>query len=150
MRYGRFLLAGWYLLVSTNLPVFVLDQFVHLTKTVASLDFPCAKHPCGCKTAEQCRLHCCCHPQFRQQTALTAICHLEHKPPMTVRVSYLSALRCTGHHPSDSSPTTQRLDPHLPVAASLVMVAAVSRRYPISEPSVRVSIFASAPDKVPI
>ena len=149
MRYGRLLIALWYLLTSTNLVYAGLDWLVPQTETVASADFPCAHHDCGCKTAEQRRLHCCCHPQVRQPSASKTTCHLAHESPKTVRVSYVSEARCKGHH-DPAQPSLHKLDPHLPLNASPLLAQAVAHSHPVCDPTVRLGIFADPPDKIPI
>lgn len=149
MRYGRLLIALWYLLTSTNLVYAGLDWLLPQTKIVASADFPCAHHDCGCKTAEQCRLHCCCHPQVRQQAASGAMCHLAHESPKTVRVSYLSEARCKGH-PDPAQLSLHKLDPHLPLTPAPVLVCALPPT-PLSDtPQHPRSVCRTPSDKIPI
>ena len=150
MRITRWILAGWYLLASTNLPAFALEQLIPQTKTVASADFPCAHHDCGCRTAEQCRLRCCCHPTRRQPLPSHALCRLPHESrPQIVHVSYWSEAQCKGH--SDRNHLlSQRLDPHLPVTATVSMVAEIPETHALSEqPPIR-QAFRALPDKIPI
>ena len=125
-RLGRLGLAAWYALLSTNL-LAGRELIAPLTKRVASIDVPRAHHDCGCKTAEQCRLHCCCHPQITPRSRPTSLCHLPHTQPMTVRVSYWSEARCRGHDRNNPL-LTQKLDPHLPVTERLVRIVERPRR----------------------
>jgi len=153
MRFSRLFLAFWYLLASTNVPAFALDQLIPQTKTIASADFPCAHHDCGCKTAEQCRRHCCCHPKREQKPVSGPSCHLKQEKsaePVTVRVSMLSAARCSGHVPEAGNFSFQKLAPHLPpaaVSAIRPLDASTLLPYPLAEPP---SALAEAPEKIPI
>jgi hypothetical protein len=149
MRYGRLVLALWYLLSSTNLVSAGLDWLIPQTKTIASADFPCAHHDCGCKTAEQCRHNCCCHPQVRHQAANKAMCHLAQESPKTIRVSYLSEARCRGHH-DPTQPSVHKLDPHLPLTRSMLLASATVRRHPVRSDTTQLGVFADPPDKIPI
>jgi hypothetical protein len=148
-RSSLLLIAGWYLLASNNLVYVGLDWLAPQTKTIASADFPCAHHDCGCKTAEQCRLHCCCHPQVRQPSASGAMCHLAQESPKTVRVSYLSEAQCRGHH-DPAQPSLHKLDPHLPLTAAPLLARAVAHSLSVCRTTVRLGIFADPPDKIPI
>ena len=149
MRYSRLLLAFWYCFASTNLVYAALDWLAPKTKTVVSADFPCAHHTCGCKTAEQCRLHCCCHPQVRQPSASGAMCHLAQESPKTVRISYLSEARCRGHH-DPAQPSLHKLDPHLPLTSSALLARGTARPHPIRHDTIRLGVFADPPDTIPI
>lgn len=149
MRCSRLLLAGWYLLVSTSLPAVIVDHVVPLTKQVALLDFPCAHHDCGCKTAEQCRLRCCCHLTPPAKAQAGTQCALRHEAPGTVRVSYLSEVRCKGL-PDPGHPSLGKLDPHLPPAASNRLVAVAARPHPVQKHIVSRFVFVDPPDKIPI
>jgi hypothetical protein len=148
-RIGWLVLAGWYTLASTGLVYEALDVIAPQTKTVAAADFLCAHHDCGCKTAEQCRLHCCCHPQVRHQATNGAICHLAHESPKTVRISYLAEARCKGH-PDPTQPSSHKLDPHLPLTRAMLLASATVRRHPVRSDTTRLSVFATPPDKIPI
>ena len=150
MRVVRCVLAGWYLLASTNLPAFALDQCIPQTKTIASADFPCAHHDCGCKTAEQCRLRCCCHPKPSVQQPVQQLCHLPHHQPRTIRISYLSALDCEGGQTHPEALAAHKMDPHLPPSILTTWVSALARWETDQSEDLLTSPFLEAPDKVPI
>jgi len=153
MRINRCVLAVWYLLASANLPAFALDQLVPQTKTIAAADFPCAHHDCGCKTAEQCRLHCCCHPKREQKAVSGASCHLKQEQlaePVTVRVSALSAARCAGHLPESGTLSAQKLAPHLSPETVLAVTPPQASALLLHEPQEPTSATTQVPDKVPI
>lgn len=155
-QFGKVALALWYLLASTNLVFVVLDHIIPATKQVASVDFPCAHHDCGCKTAEQCRLQCCCFPKRDPQQEL---CHLparhEATPaatqePVTIKISYLSVAQCAGHGPQTGLPGAQKLQPHLPVRQYVASVQERPVQLPLPVPLVVASVVLDPPDKIPI
>lgn len=143
--------AVWCGLVSTNVVAVGVDLAVPLTKRVASLDFPCASHACGCRTVEQCRRHCCCHPPARRTSATGTMCHLAQESPRaeTVRVSALVAARCQGH-PDPAQPSLHRLDPHLPLTNTTLPARAVAGRHVTPQEINRVAVRSDPPDKIPI
>jgi hypothetical protein len=149
MHVIRLIVALWYGLVST--PAAAVERLIAPTKVVASADFPCARHDCGCRSAEQCRLHCCCRLKSTSRLPTGVACHLprqEHEP-REVRVSYRSALDCSGNA-TDSAMLAHSLGPHLPVRR--VIATATMPAVPLS---FRESRHPSAttvepPDKIPI
>ena len=149
MRYGRRVIAVWYLLASTNLVVAGAEWLRPQRTAMASEDFPCAHHACGCKTAEHCRLHCCCHPPTRRQAAPSSTCSLAYESPKTVRVNALLAARCQGH-PDPAQPSLHRLDPHLPLARSTLLVRAVEGCFFVHQQIDHLAVRSDPPDKVPI
>lgn len=149
MRYERLVIAAWYLLASTNLVVAGAGWLRPQRATMASEEFPCAHHACGCRTAEQCRLYCCCHPPTRRQTAPLSTCSLTHESPKPLRVNALLAARCQGH-PDPVQPSLHRLDPHLPVARSTLLARAVEGRLFVDQPIDHFAVRSDPPDKVPI
>lgn len=154
-RISRLSVMLWYLLASTNLIFIVLDQVAPATKEVASFDFPCAHHDCGCKSAEQCRIHCCC--QMKRQTE-DSLCHLPTKRSVKhqeaeqigrVRISYLSVAQCAGH--SQTTVTgVQKLQPHLPITHNVTCARESSSRFPTTDPALFPHLFRNLPDKIPI
>ncbi len=157
LRISRLALALGYLLASTNLPAFALDRLLPQTKTIASADFPCAHHGCGCKTAEQCRLHCCCHPT-RQPRGMCRLHEQRHGPaehaadrqPTTVKVSLLFVAQCAGHSPASGVLGDQKLEPHLPMASVMIAAAESPRRLAWSASTMDRAAFRDPPDKVPL
>jgi hypothetical protein len=156
-RISKLALAFWYVLAFTNLPAFALDQLIPQTKTIASANFPCAHHSCGCKTAEQCRLHCCCFPK-RQPHGMCRLHEQRHGPaehaagrqPATVKVSLLSVAQCTGHSPASGALGGQKLEPHLPMASVMIAAAESPRRLAWDVSTVSSAVFRDPPDKVPL
>lgn len=148
MPYGRVALSILYLAASTNLVALTLDSVAPRTKVIASPDFPCASHDCGCRTAKQCRLRCCCHPKMPQQRE-GALCHLQHTKPLTVHVSHWSEARCRGHHHGDPR-SPQKLDAHLPLPNPSRVACAISWKPLVSRGTAPHRVFLDPPDKVPI
>ena len=147
---GGLILAGWYLLVSTNMAFGLFDWIAPLTKTVTTLDFPCARHDCGCKTAEQCGASCCCFPQTTKPSSNP--CHRDHHEPVgpvTVKTTYLSTANCSGQYPGDSSVGGHALDVHILAAASSVMPPETERAL-LFEHIESPSVLVDPPDKIPI
>jgi len=150
MRIVRCVFAAWYLLASTNLPAFALDQLLPQTKTLVAADFPCAHHDCGCKTAEQCRLRCCCHPKPTVKSPSGQSCHLPHQAPRTVRVSYLSTRYCETDQTQPDALTLHKLEPHLPVRPYVALGQESLSQLRLTGPLVVASVFLDPPDKIPI
>ena len=147
VRTLSFVIAVWYGIAGSNVAYPILDRIASQgIKTVAA-DFPCARHACGCRTAEQCRLHCCCRdmpgaqPRAISQSA---------RPLGTIRIRYLAALACSGGGQSPHAVSLQRFEPNLP-GASLTRLASVPLYRATLDPSLpTASAFRDAPDKVPI
>jgi len=99
-------------------------------------DFPCAHHRCGCKSAEDCRTHCCCLSR-RSGPKRTMVCPLdrEHAHARPNAVSYFAAMRCAGHAPAAQLPGSVTLDPHLPQLVDHQSTALTLRDAPRASPA---------------
>lgn len=143
--------AIWYGLSSTQVVYAVVDSVLPATKTIVSADVPCAHHDCGCQTAEQCRTQCCCFPKVH--VARVCVLHKEshvHKEPVTVKVSYLSALRCRGHGHETASSTVSKLGPHLPPSALMPIAFEAPSTHLIVRETGLPRVFQDPPEKIPI
>lgn len=148
---GVVCLTLWYFGVSTNVIYSVFDSIIPQVKTVASLDFPCASHNCGCQTAEKCRSHCCCFP-VAAQSVVESHCKAEPKQenPITIKVSSFSAAHCDGQSAEDQSLAGQGVAPHLlssPISIAMHLKPANGFLVNDLTPA---SVYAGLPDKVPI
>jgi hypothetical protein len=144
------LLTICYAGVATNFAFFALDWVAPMTKTVFRPDFPCAGHDCGCKTAEQCQTQCCCFPKVAQKPACPSCTSHESDGPITVRVTYLSAARCSGQISGDDHTGMKKIDWHLPPVASLTIPQQIPEKVAFPEDDIPLDVFAVPPDKVPI
>ncbi len=158
MRVEACLLAAAYLLASASPVVGALESVAPRTKLVRVADFPCAHHGCGCETAEQCRLRCCCHPPAARQPATPPMAgwgsprprhRLAHEPHETVPVSALSEARCQGHR-DEASPSAWKLAPHLPPGASSLRACISVRRATFAQARGVPVVFPDPPDTIPI
>ncbi len=166
-RCGRIVLALCYFFASTDVAWATLDRVAPLTKTIVEPDFPCARHDCGCRTAEQCLAHCCCEP--KPQLSSHCASHTESdssasakdepdesadavldQRASTVRVSWLAAAACAGHAPGRAASDTRSLDPHLLSAAAVLKLPRSSGSLVPSCSSAPASPSGNPGDKVPI
>jgi hypothetical protein len=120
------LLAVWYLL--TSLPAESLAM-------AAQIDFPCAHHSCGCKSAQQCLLRCCCFPKTgKHRTAAES--------------AWSIALCGTGAQPDATG--ASGLGPHLPLPVLLAhAVEAAARMHPPAR-AAQSFLYVRCLEKIPI
>lgn len=52
-------------------------------------EFPCKDHACGCKSAADCKAHCCCSPQGNQSTSQYGV-----KKQKNSLQAFISSLKC--------------------------------------------------------
>jgi len=133
-------LAAVYLVVAVEAPVWAQAQ--SQAAPAAAEDYPCAQHRCGCRTREQCLLHCCCKGKHGSAVNASA-----QKP---ARASFLAALACQGKQPEAALTAARILGPHLPPAAveSSLPPAPV---FDASAGAVSLDSFsADPPEKVPL
>ncbi len=151
MRAMRLLLAAWYLAAATGAVPVLLDGLMPQTKVMAGADFPCARYACGRRTAEQCRLHCCCVPK-RAAAGTYALAHAAHTDalPRAVPVMRLVAAQCSGHTSDGAIAGSDRLIPHLPVAVWLAPSSLTVRRFSPERPAAHDLVFADPPETVPL
>jgi len=169
LRCAHAALALCYCFASTDAAWATLDRVAPLTKTIIEPDFPCARHNCGCRTAEQCLAHCCCEPEPKPQLSGHCASHAEsvattaskqessalisdamEQRPLTVRVSWLAAAECAGHASDRAMSGARSLDPHLLLAAAVPMLPRSSESLVPSCSSAPASPSSSPVDKVPI
>lgn len=62
-----------------------------ITSNVSSKsgEFPCKGHECGCKSASDCRTHCCCSTQENYAKS-----HHDAKKQKDIFQSFISSLKC--------------------------------------------------------
>ncbi len=151
IRFRYLIIAVWYALSATPAPVVSFDLIAPRTKLVAQADFPCAHHDCACRTAEQCRLRCCCFPET-QRTPRQAASHLEDQQtqPIEVRISALSEAHCRGDGQETGYTLTSRLLPHLPLAEPDHIDSEPAVNLAFCFAASRVYVSLDPPDKVPI
>lgn len=150
VRFSTLMFAICYLVVFTDVVFIALDKITPQTKTVTDTSFPCAYHDCNCKTAEQCRTHCCCFPKSPKPT----VCsfhqkHHEQNVGVTIAVSYLSAAKCVGNFPDDSI-INKNIDQYIPSDVSSMKPLHAIGIFPIFEETIPTSVFKDHPDKIPI
>jgi len=133
------LMAGWYLCSAFGAVWDVVEVVKPRMKAVASADFPCAHHGCGCGTAEQCRLHCCCAPRTHA-----------YAKPAAVRVTRLAVAQCAGHPDTSEVTNVPRLDPHLPVPTATSCANQFVRSPARVTPTPLQRLAADPPEKVPL
>ncbi len=142
MRWLTGFLAVVYLVVAVEVPVWAQAQ-IQSAPQAAAEDYPCAKHrSCGCRTREQCLLHCCCKGQHGS--------HVKASAQQPSRVSFLAALACQGKQPEAALTVGRILGPHLPpsAAGSYSPPASV---FDASGDSISLDSFpADPPEKVPL
>lgn len=58
----KYFLVVWLAILATGLNAPLECVLNELISQSRQLDFPCADHECGCKTAHDCQTRCCCFP----------------------------------------------------------------------------------------
>jgi hypothetical protein len=141
-------LAIWYVVVSSMAFGFAIDRMGSAIKEVAALNFPCARHDCGCTTVEECRKRCSCHPSLVPVESSNH-CHEGPTLPVAVRVSYWSKARCQGHQALDAS-SLLKLDPHAFESQYAGHMQMVAIGMVVEVPDSHYPPHRRLPDKIPI
>lgn len=134
------------MITATPAVALAFDLAAPATKLVTRGDFPCVFHECGCKTAEQCALRCCCRPQRVQPKRSCQLSHDEQ--PVRVRISVLTAEACRGHH-RDGRLAAHAIDPHLPLESPARIPASRDAASALHEPPLQQLAWLDPPDQVP-
>jgi hypothetical protein len=136
-RIARIVLAAWYLLAATSTIPVAAEHLASRLRRNGEAGFACARHACGCRNAEQCRLRCCCFPKK------------ETSPPVAT-LTPLSLDQCSGGAERETLTRVVRLGPHLPPSPCATVIVALRPFLAPADLGATQPEPADPPDKVPL